>query len=94
MQSDAITVPQSLTAILAERKNRSRLGLSRYVVRAAEQAEQHPDKLGIAHKVKDVAGIHSTLWPNETGNAPILSVAILTDQSAPERIIADSKQSN
>ena len=27
----------------------------------AEQAAVHPDKLGIAGKVKDVAGVHKTL---------------------------------
>jgi len=42
MQSDAITqvhsVPRSLAAILAERKDRTRLGLSKYVAEAAEHA--------------------------------------------------------
>ena len=41
-QSDAITpvqsVPQSLAAILTERKERTRLGLSKYTAQAAEQA--------------------------------------------------------
>src|SRR5215468_6026288 len=44
-QSDAITsvqsvqsVPQSLAPILAERKDRTRLGLSKYAAEAAEQA--------------------------------------------------------
>src|SRR5215831_410565 len=48
MQSDAITplqsVPQSLAAILAERKERTRLGLSKYTAEAAEHAAEHPDK--------------------------------------------------
>ena len=42
LQSDAITpvqsVPQSLVAILAERKDRTRLGLSKFAAEAAEQA--------------------------------------------------------
>src|SRR5215831_7296934 len=52
MQPDAITpvqsvqsVPQSLAAILAERKERTKLGLSKYTAAAAEQAAEHPDKL-------------------------------------------------
>src|SRR5215475_14014143 len=57
MQSDAITsvqsVPQSLAAILAERKARTKLGLSKYTAEVAEQAAMHPDKLEIAGKVKD-----------------------------------------
>jgi hypothetical protein len=44
VQSDAITpvqsVPQSLAAILAERKERTRLGLSKYAAEAAEQAAE------------------------------------------------------
>jgi hypothetical protein len=54
---------QHLPRILAERKGRTRLGLSKYAAEAAEQAASHRDKLGIAGKVKDVASVHSTLWP-------------------------------
>jgi hypothetical protein len=67
MQSDAITpvqsVPQSIAAILSERKERTKLGLSKYAAEAAEAAAEHRDKLGIAGKVKDVASVHTTLWP-------------------------------
>ena len=65
MQSDAITqvqsVPQSIAAILSERKARTKLGLSKFTAEAAEQAAEHLDKLGIAGKVKDVASLHRTL---------------------------------
>jgi uncharacterized protein YjcR len=65
MQSNAITpvqsVPQSLAAILSERKNRTRLALSKYAALAAEEAGEHPNKLSIAGKVKDVASVHTTL---------------------------------
>jgi hypothetical protein len=70
MQSDAITplqsVPQSLAAIMGERKDRSKLGLSKYDGEAAEQAAEHKEKLGMASKVKDVAGVHKRPWPEET----------------------------
>ena len=83
-QSDAITpvqsVPQSLAALLSERKDRTKLGLSRYAAEAAEQAAEHRDKLGIAGKVKDVADVHTTLWPAENQREPILNLAILTGQ--------------
>src|SRR5262249_50592341 len=79
MQSDAIapvqsaqSVPQSLAAILAERKARTKLGLSKYTAAAAEEAAEHPDKLEIAGKVKDVAGVHKTLWPEENQREEIL----------------------
>src|SRR5215475_5711925 len=69
MQSDAITpvqsvqsVPQSLAAILAERKERTTLGLSKFTAEAAEQAALHRDKLGIAGKAKDVSAVHKALW--------------------------------
>ena len=76
MQSDAITpvqsVPQSIASILDERKDRTKLGLSKYAAEAAEQAALHRDKLGIAGKVKDVASVHRTLWPDEPKTNEIL----------------------
>jgi hypothetical protein len=51
---------------MGERKDRSKVGLSKYAAEAAEQAAEHKDKLGIASKVKDVAGVQKTLWPEET----------------------------
>ena len=89
VQSDAITpvqsVPQSLAAILAERKERTRLGLSKYTAEAAERAAEHPDKLGIAGKVKDVADVHKTLWPAENQAQSILNVAVLTSDFRPTK---------
>ena len=85
MQSDAIaqvqSVPRSLAAILAERKERTKLGLSKFAAEAAEQAAQHRDKLGIAAKVKDVAGVHKTLWPNESAREEILQIGFLIGEA-------------
>lgn len=95
-QSDAITpvqsVPQSLAAILSERKERTRLGLSRYAAEAAEQAAEHRDKLRIAGKVKDVADVHKTLWPNQPETNQILNLGVLIGNirpTPPERIESD-----
>jgi len=70
MPSDAITpvqsVPQSLAAILSERKNRARLGLSKYAAEAAERAGESDGNLALSRNVRDVAAVHSTLWPAET----------------------------
>jgi hypothetical protein len=89
-QSDAITevqpVSQSIAAILNERKDRTKLGLSKYAAEAAEQAGEHPDKLGIAGKVRDVAGVHRTLWPEENPREPILNLAVLTGEFKPQRV--------
>jgi hypothetical protein len=82
MQSDAITpvqsVPQSITSIRNERKDRTKLGLSKYAAEAAEQAAEHRDKLGIARNVRDVASVHSTLWPEEKTANNLLQIGILT----------------
>jgi hypothetical protein len=91
MQSDAIapvqpvqSVPQSIAAILNERKERTKLGLSKYAAEAAEQAAEHRDKLGIAGKVKDVAGVHKTLWPEEpNSNNQIINLAVVTGKIRP-----------
>jgi hypothetical protein len=98
MQSDAITpvqsaqsVPQSLAAILAERKDRSRLALSKYVAETAEQATEHRDKLGIAGKVKDVAGVHKTLWPQENQREPIPNLAVIIGAYQPRDIPPDDE---
>ena len=76
MQSDAITqvqsVPQSLAAILSEHERETRLSLAKFTAEAAEQAAGHADKLEIAGKVKDVASVHRSLWPDEPKTNEIL----------------------
>jgi Fe-S cluster assembly ATPase SufC len=83
MQSDAITgvqsVPQSLAAILGERRDRTKLGLSKFTAEAAEQAAEHPEKIKMAGKVRDIAAVHSILWP-EPEKQEILNIALLTGQ--------------
>jgi hypothetical protein len=79
MQSDAITVPQSLAAILSERKDRTRLGLSKFTAEAAEQAAESGGDLRLSRNVRDVAAVHSTLWP-EVQRSEILSLELLSGQ--------------
>ena len=71
-------MPQSLAAIIADRKQRTKLGLSKDAAEAADQAAEDRDKSRIAGEVKNVARIHKTLWPDEKGNKPILNIGILT----------------
>ena len=89
VQSDAITpvqsVPQSTASILSERKERTKLGLSKYAAEAAEQAAEHRDKLKISRATKDVADIHRTIWPEESANNSILNLAVLINP--PKRVI-------
>ena len=77
--------------VLAERKDRTRLGLSKYAAEAAEQAAEYRDKLGIAGKVKDVAGVHRTLWPEQVPANQILNMNILTGVTPP-RIIPPGEE--
>jgi hypothetical protein len=88
MQSDAITpvqsVPQSIASILSERKERTKLGLSKYAAEAAEEAAEHQDKLKISRATKDVADIHRSIWPEDSANNnSILNLAVLINP--PER---------
>jgi len=71
---------------LSERKDRAKLGLSKYAAEAAEQAAEHRDKLGIAGKMKDVAGVHKTLWPEENRREPILNLDVLIGIKPPRKL--------
>jgi hypothetical protein len=71
--------------MLAERKERTKLGLSKYAAEAAEQAAEHRDKLGIVGKVKDVADVHKTLWSADNQAQSILNVAVLTSDFQPTK---------
>jgi hypothetical protein len=79
-QSDAIkpvqSVPESLAAILSERKERSKLGLSKYAAEAAERAGESDGDLGLSRKVRDVAAVHQTVWP-EQHQENILTLSVL-----------------
>ena len=81
MSPNALSPADALANVFSERKQRTKLGLSKYAVEAAEQAEEHRDKLGIAGEVKDVADFHKTLWPAESQCQPILNLAVLLGRS-------------
>jgi hypothetical protein len=81
MQSDAITpvqsVPQSLASILSERKDRTKLGLSKYAAEAAERAGESDGDLRLSRNVRDVTAVHSTLWPEDHNERGILNLNVL-----------------
>jgi hypothetical protein len=70
-------VPESIAAILSERKDRTKLGLSKYAAEAAEQAAEHRDKLSITGKVKDLSEIHRNLFPESNEQRGILNLNVL-----------------
>ena len=79
------SVPQSIATILGERKHRTKLGLSKYAAEASEEAAEAPEKLRLAGKVRDVAVIHSTLWPEEKSQE-IFSLGILIGREEPKPV--------
>src|SRR5262249_47093504 len=76
----ALSPAHALANVFSERKHRSKLGLSKFVAEAAERAGESDGNLALSRKVRDVAAVHSTLWPEENQREPILNLAILTGQ--------------
>ena len=74
---NVLSPAHALANVFSERKHRTKLGLSTYTAEAAGQAAVHRDKLGIAGKVKDVADVHKTLWPNQPETNQILNLGVL-----------------
>jgi hypothetical protein len=98
MQSDAITpvqsVPESLAVILRERKGRTKLGLSKYAAEAAERAAESDGDLRLSRNVRDVAAVHSTLWPEDQNERGILNLNVLCNKSLVQVVqpLPDSKE--
>lgn len=86
MQSDAITpvqsVAESLAVILSERKHRTKLGLSKYTAEATERAAESVGDLRLSRNVRDVAAVHSSLWPEDHNERGILNLDVLTGKVA------------
>jgi hypothetical protein len=63
---------------ISQNKERSRVALSRYTAEAAEEAANLPkgQKLNRSGKAKDLANVHSILWPQEQ-QKPIFNLGIL-----------------
>jgi hypothetical protein len=73
----------ALATALNGHKSRSIFALGKWTAEAAEEAARHPEKLRIAKRVRDVAGVHSVLWPTEA-KPGLLRVGILIGS---ERVI-------
>jgi hypothetical protein len=93
MQSDAITpvqsVPQSLAGILSERKDRSKLGLSKYAAEAAERAGESDGDLALSRNGRDVAAVGSSLWPEDQNKSTILNLGVLIGTTPVKRGVGD-----
>jgi hypothetical protein len=83
MQSTAITPLQALVTTLNERKDKSRLHLSKYVVDASERAAQSDGNLEIAGQVRKVAQVHGSVWPEQPhqGSGVMAPLSIYSKQT-------------
>ena len=81
--SNAITPMQALATTLNERKNKSRLHLSKYVVDASERAAQSNGNLEIAGQVQKVAQVHESVWPEQPqqGSGVVSPLSIYSKQT-------------
>ena len=73
---DAVSPADALATVLSERKERSKLGLSKYAAEAAERAGESDGDLRLSRKVRDVAAVHQTVWP-EQHQENILTLSVL-----------------
>jgi hypothetical protein len=82
-QSNAITPIEALAVTLSERKDKSRLHLSKYVVDASEEAANHKNKLKITGQVKDIASTRSSLWPEreQEGSGVMSGLRVYSQQT-------------
>jgi hypothetical protein len=76
----ALSPADALAHVFSERKHRTKLGLSKYAAEAAERAGESDGNLALSRNVRDVAAVHSTLWPEDHNERGILNLAVLTGQ--------------
>jgi hypothetical protein len=84
----AVTPMEAVAITLNERKDKTKLHLSRYAVEASENAANHGQKLKIARQVKDVAAVAESVWPAEKQEGPgvLVNLAILGIDPATVRV--------
>jgi hypothetical protein len=76
----SVSPADALGNVFRERKHRTKLGLSKYAAEAAERAGDSDGDLALSRNVRDVAAVHSTLWPEDHNERGILNLALLTHQ--------------
>jgi hypothetical protein len=68
IHEDAVTGKDAgdvMAEALERHRSDSTLNLARYVDKAARKAAEHGDPLEVARKVRDVAGVHQIIFPQE-----------------------------
>jgi hypothetical protein len=85
-----IAPAEAVADVINERKDKSRLHLSKYVEDASRTAAKSDGDLKIARNVKDVAAVHSTIWPDapQQGNYSLPPLSVYAQQA----VVIDRRQ--
>ena len=83
---NVLSPAHALANVLSERKHRTKLALTKYVVEASERAGESDGDLRLSRNVRDVTAVHSTLWPEDHNERGILNIAIVTGQRKIRRV--------
>lgn len=75
------TPSEAIEQSLRSHRTRSTIALAQWTAQASEEAAQAPEKLALAKRVRDVANVHSILWPVDTVRT-IIDFDILTGAKA------------
>ena len=79
-------VADKIDSELKRHRESSSLNLATWTSQAAKEAATAIQPLAKAKLVRDVAYVHSVLWPQETSNKPLLNVALLCGEVSPRRL--------
>jgi hypothetical protein len=82
----ALSPAHALANVVSERRHRTKLGLSKYAAEAAERAGESDGDLALSRNVRDVAAVHSTLWPEDHNERGILNIGVLIGTTPPKNI--------
>jgi hypothetical protein len=85
---NVLSPARALANVLGERKRRTRLGLSKYAAEATERAGESDGDLRLARNVRDVAAVHSVIWPEDHNERGILQIGILIGEDKVERNVS------
>ena len=71
-----VTSGASFEAILSERRQKTAIGLSEWLLNAANEAAKAPKALPLARQVRDASAVHSVVYPSDHPTS-VLNVNIL-----------------
>ncbi len=72
-----VPIADSVQREHAANRLESKTNLGRYAAQASKDAAKHRNKLKIARAVRDVAAVHSSLWPEDHNERGIVNLNVL-----------------